>query len=141
MTASAEIRVTYASWRVGDGDPVVTVGDRRAVTLEVKPADGGTPDDWFPTLGPSTDAVTGLWSLPGEPGGRHHLVGDVVEVYTPSETWTAPWAGIAAGPWRLAAPGGHRGRVAGEVVLNDDSHMIDHPALRAFATLTCRLPT
>lgn len=133
MTAPADIQVLYASWRVGDGDPVVRVGHRRTVTLEAKPADGGTPDDWLPKLEPSEAPATGLWRLPGQPGGLHRLVGDVVTTYSAAEMFTAPWAGIVAGPWRLAAPGPHRGRVAGEVVLNDDSHMIDGPA-RVFAS-------
>jgi hypothetical protein len=125
-----EIQVVYADWHVGDGDPPIHVGQPWDVTIEVKPAEGATPDDWYPRLRPSHEEATGLWLAEGEPA-QHRLVGDVVKLR--EHEFGGPWVGIEAGDWRLAAPGRHAGRVQGDVVLQHDTYMIDDEYLRTYA--------
>lgn len=120
-----EIRVAYDAWRTAE-ERRIAVGDRWSLALTALP-------DERPLRPAESDEPTGLWSLDGEPG-LHRLVGDVSATH--DHPFEGPWAGIVAGPWRLAVMGRHAGRIAGEIVLIDDSNRtrIDIDELREFAT-------
>lgn len=127
-----EFEVGYDDWLVGDGDRPVVAGRPWRVTLQAEAIDGDETD-WWPALGRS-ERPPSLRVVPddGRPA-RHHVVADVGPVHADPHAFST-WVGVEVAGLRIAVPGRHVGRVAGDVILRHDTYLIEPRALRAYAT-------